>query len=123
LRDVEYSVELPIGSRLESTELVVVVEMTSAVSTEVELREVVDSVELPIGSRLESTELVVVVKLSSAVSTEVEFVYSSANTSVGVAKFANPVNAELSNIIHKNTVKIFELISSFSFGISDFVKT
>jgi len=62
-------------------------------------------------------------EVTSVISTEVEFVDSSANISLGVAKFANPVNTELNNITHKNTVKIFELISSFSFGISDFTKT
>ena len=66
-------------------------------------------------------------------STDVEFVNvgisigSFGNSSSAkiwkVEKFAKPVKVELSKRIHKNIVRIFGLISSFSFGISDFTKT
>jgi len=66
------SVVSSIWSRLETTELVVVVELSSVLSTEVESREVVGSVVSSIWSRLETTEPVWLVEMTSVVSSEVE---------------------------------------------------
>jgi len=69
-REVVGSVVSSIWSRLE-TKLVVVVELSSVLSTEVESR-VVGSVVSSIWSRLETTELVWLVEMTSAVSSEVK---------------------------------------------------